>query len=445
MKKYKKIVILDSVILYPEHRYRLEQLAEEIVEYNTCNTEEEVLERVEGADCIISCWVDVTNRVIDANPQLKTIAFWTHAYEHRIDKKYAEAKGIYVPCIPDYGTDSVAELAFIGMLNINERLANESVRQIDEQITMELSNAIRNFPKNVKDNLTGHWIHEYVKTGNLKITEPNEFKEETIKGLTVGLMLSQSHLDNELIRILRKGFGLNVIHCCCDITYTMEASFRPVDDLLRESNLIIYDSNMLDEQTLERIHRGDYLSVIDVSKVVCKGISLKGKTLGIVGLGRIGTRVAQIAVEGFGMKVIYYSRTRKPIIEEKFGIEYRELESVLSNVDYLTFHLPHVGAEDFITNEMIECIPKGTKVINVSVGNIIADQDYFLSRFNEDDLFGYLDVYRTLPPRSALRARRENLISTFRLGWRTKTTIGLKTHKLITKLGLENPNVMLDH
>ena len=97
MKKYKKIVILDSVILYPEHRYRLNQLADEITEYNTCNTEEEVLERVKGADCVISCWVDITNRVIDENPQIKTIAFWTHAYEHRIDKKYAESHGIYVP------------------------------------------------------------------------------------------------------------------------------------------------------------------------------------------------------------------------------------------------------------------------------------------------------------------------------------------------------------
>ena len=94
MKHYGKIVILDSVILYPEHRYRLEQMADEIVEYNTCTSEEEVLERVKGADCIISCWVDISNRVIDENPQIKTIAFWTHAYEHRIDKAYAEAHGI---------------------------------------------------------------------------------------------------------------------------------------------------------------------------------------------------------------------------------------------------------------------------------------------------------------------------------------------------------------
>ena len=52
---------------------------------------------------------------------LETVAFWTHAYEHRINKEYAISKGIYVPCIPDYGTDSVAELAFIGLLHLYEK------------------------------------------------------------------------------------------------------------------------------------------------------------------------------------------------------------------------------------------------------------------------------------------------------------------------------------
>ena len=73
------------------------------------------------------------------------------------------------------------------------------------------------------------------------------------------------------------------------------------------------------------------------------------------------------------------------------------------------------------------------------------DQDYFLSRFAKDDLDGYIDVYKTMPPRPELRARKEQLISTFRLGWRTKSTVGLKTHKLITKLGLDNPDVKKDH
>lgn len=445
MKKYKKIVILDSVILYPEHRYRLKLLADEIVEYNTCYSEEEVLEKVKGADCVISCWVDISNRVIDENPQIKTIAFWTHAYEHRIDKAYAESHGIYVPCIPDYGTDSVAELAIIGMLNVNARKKTATPRVLDEELVMRIANAIRNFDKNVKDNLTGHWIHEYVKTGNLKITDPSYFKEETMKGMTVGLMLSQDSLNNELVRILAQGFKINVIHCCCDITYTLDASFRPVDNLLVESNVLVYDSLLISDDTKKKIQSNNYIDAIDIQDITCSGVSLKGKKLGIIGMGRIGSRVAQIAVQGFGMRVQYYSRTRKPELEEQYGIQYAEIDQVLSNSDYVSFHLPHVGAEDSITKEMMEMIPAGTTVINVSVGNIMKDQDYFLSRFEEGDLEGYIDVYKTMPPRPELRARKEFLISTFRLGWRTKSTVGLKTHKLITKLGLDNPDVKKDH
>src|SRR3989338_143449 len=123
-RMYNKIVVLDSVIFYPEHKARLNKIAEEVVEYNTCKTEKDVLERVKGADCIISCWVNIPNRVIDENPQLKTIAFWTHAYEHRIDKDYALKHDIFIPSIPDYGTDSVAELAFISLLQLYRKEFN---------------------------------------------------------------------------------------------------------------------------------------------------------------------------------------------------------------------------------------------------------------------------------------------------------------------------------
>ena len=113
---------------------------------------------------------------------------------------------------------------------------------------------------------------------------------------------------------------------------------------------------------------------------------------------------------------------------------FEPLERILTESDIITFHLPHIGAEKFITEKMIEVIPMGTTVINVSVGNIFQNQAHFLSRFKENDLNGYIDVYETLPPREELRDRKKHLIATYRLGWRTKSTIGLKTHKLITKL-----------
>ena len=118
-KLYRKIVVLDSVIFFPEHRKRLEAIADE-VEYNTCDSEDEVSQRCQGADCIISCWVDIPHRIIEENPQLRTVAFWTHDYEHRIDAPFARSHGIHVPAIPDYGTDSVAELVFNALLNMFE-------------------------------------------------------------------------------------------------------------------------------------------------------------------------------------------------------------------------------------------------------------------------------------------------------------------------------------
>ncbi len=439
-KKYKKVVVLDSVIFYPEHRDRLNEIAEEVVEYNTCETEKEVLERVKGADCIISCWVDIPNKVIDENPQLKTIAFWTHAYEHRINKDYALKHNIHVPSIPDYGTDSVAELAFISLLQLyknNENALNLTLtnnpRHLQEEIMAKVTDDVRKFNKNWRDNLRGSWVHEYVKTGKLKITSPDEFKEETLKGLTVGLLVNDN-LKEDLFKIASRGFRMNAIYSLSDLQHALDIAYRPIDNLLRESRVIIYNSRSVNEEIKNKIRQGNYLSIVDVAKIIPTGETLMNKKIGIIGLGHIGGRVAQIAREGFNMNVSYYSTNKNPNFEERYSLKFKPLEKILTESDIITFHLPHVGAEKFITNEMIDMIPKKTTVVNVSVGSIFQDQAYFLSRFKKDDLNGYVDVYDTLPPREELKERKKFLIATYRLGWRTRSTIGLKTHKLITRL-----------
>ncbi len=440
LKKYKKIVILDSVIFYPEHRNRLNEIATEVVEYNTCKTKEEILKRVKGADCIISCWVDIPNKVIDENPQLKTIAFWTHAYEYRIDKDYARKHNIYIPSIPDYGTDSVAELVFIGLLQLYKNSRNALVlkelnrsRNLQEEIMAKVTDDIRKFNKNWKDNLRGSWTHEYVKAGKLRITSPNEFKEETLKGLTIGL-LANKNLKEDLFKIAQQGFHMNTIYSLDDLQYSLNIAYRPIDNFLKESQIIIYDSKLVGEEIKNKISQGDYLSVIDVTKILPMGESLINKKIGIIGLGRIGGRVAQIAKDGFDMNISYYSINRNLDLEKQYSLQFKPLEKILTESDIITFHLPHIGAEKFITNKMIDMIPKKTTVVNVSVGSIFQNQSYFLNRFKKDDLNGYIDVYETLPPRKELQARKKYLLSTYRLGWRTRSTIGLKTHKLITRL-----------
>jgi lactate dehydrogenase-like 2-hydroxyacid dehydrogenase len=314
-------IALDSVIFYPEHRDRLAKIAEEVVEYNTCKNEEEVLERVKGADCIISCWVNIPNKVIDENPQLKTIAFWTHAFEHRIDKDYALKHNLYVPSIPDYGTDSVAELVYIGLLQLyknNENilgLTKNNTRSLQEEIMAKVTDDVRKFNKNWRDNLRGSWTHEYIKSGKLKIISPDEFEEETLKGLTVGLLVNDD-LKEDLFKIASHGFHMNAIYSLNDLQHALNISYRPIDNLLKESHIIIYDSRMVADEIKNKIGQGHYLSVVDISEIIPIGESLMHKKIGIIGLGRIGGRVGQIARDGFDMNVSYYSRTPKPDLEK---------------------------------------------------------------------------------------------------------------------------------
>lgn len=65
---------------------------------------------------------------------------------------------------------------------------------------------------------------------------------------------------------------------------------------------------------------------------------LTGQTLGIIGMGTLGTMLAKTA-QSFGMKVYYYSRTRKPAVEDS-GVKYLELDELLARVDILSTHLP---------------------------------------------------------------------------------------------------------
>jgi lactate dehydrogenase-like 2-hydroxyacid dehydrogenase len=433
-KLYRKVVVLDSVIFFPEHRKRLEAIADEIVEYNTCTSEDEVSQRCKGADCIISCWVDIPHRIIEENPQLRTIAFWTHDYEHRIDAKFAREHGIQVPAIPDYGTDSVAELVFIGLLNrFGQHRGPSAGRHMSESVAAAIGDDVRLFSKNVKDTLGGRWLHEYIKTGERRLTHPDEIPEETLKGLTVGI-LDKNALDSALVEMLTDGFHMNLIYSLCDQPHTLDVAFRPVDQVLTESQVLIYDDRTLPAEHRQAVGARSYLSKVDMATVEPVRRPLRGLTLGIVGMGRIGSRVAQIGRQGFGMDVQYFSRTPKHDLDRSIGLRQATLDEVLTTSDIVSFHLPHHGSENFVSTEVVRRIPDGTTVVNASVGNVIEDESLFLKRFGVGELEGYVDVYKTLPPRAELRTLRDSLTATYRLGWRTKSTVGLKTHKLLSKI-----------
>lgn len=103
-------------------------------------------------------------------------------------------------------------------------------------------------------------------------------------------------------------------------------------------------------------------------------IELAGKTMGIVGLGKIGQAVAKIA-QAFGMKVLAYDSV---IIEqlESDNLKYAGLEELLSNSDVISLHCPlFAGTEGIINKDSIASMKDGVIIINTSRGPLIVEQD----------------------------------------------------------------------
>ena len=102
------------------------------------------------------------------------------------------------------------------------------------------------------------------------------------------------------------------------------------------------------------------------------GTDVYGKTLGLIGLGLIGTAVAKRA-KGFDMDILYHSRTRKPDVEESFGLRWApDLDELLSSSDYVSVHVP-LGPETqgFIGSKEIQKMNKDAFLINTSRGGTV--------------------------------------------------------------------------
>ncbi|MCD6480356.1 D-glycerate dehydrogenase, partial [Candidatus Bathyarchaeota archaeon] len=150
---------------------------------------------------------------------------------------------------------------------------------------------------------------------------------------------------------------------------------------------------------------------------------LEGKTLGIIGLGRIGSEVARRA-QGFGVKVIYHDMVRKPELEEAYGAEYVSLKELLTKADIVSIHVPLLpSTERLIGEEELQMMKPTAILINTSRGKVI-DQKALVKALKEGWIAGAaLDVYEEEPiPLDDPLLRLENVILTPHIGSATRET-----------------------
>jgi D-3-phosphoglycerate dehydrogenase len=106
-----------------------------------------------------------------------------------------------------------------------------------------------------------------------------------------------------------------------------------------------------------------------------EGVEVHGKTLGVVGLGKIGALVAQRALS-FGMRLVAYD----PYISEErarhMGVELMDLDSLLAQSDFITIHLPkNKETTNLLNAESLKKTKKGVRIINVARGGIVNEAD----------------------------------------------------------------------
>ncbi|MFN3648822.1 MAG: 2-hydroxyacid dehydrogenase [Armatimonadota bacterium] len=128
------------------------------------------------------------------------------------------------------------------------------------------------------------------------------------------------------------------------------------------------------------------------------GQEVSGATLGIVGMGRIGAAVARRA-QGFGMRVLYHSRTRKPELEFSLGCEYSSLDRLLAESDFVSLHCAMTPETRHLINaERLRQMKRTAILVNTGRGGLV-DQAALLEAITSGTIAGAgLDVTDPEPP-----------------------------------------------
>ena len=142
------------------------------------------------------------------------------------------------------------------------------------------------------------------------------------------------------------------------------------------------------------------------------GKQLWQQTIGIVGLGRIGSYVARIST-GFRMRIIYYDIKRNSEFESSFNASFKELPELLKEADIVSIHVPlSEETKHLIGSEQLSLMKKDAILVNTSRGSVV-DEAALVKALSEKKIYGAgLDVFENEPRLSPGLTELDNVILT---------------------------------
>lgn len=170
-------------------------------------------------------------------------------------------------------------------------------------------------------------------------------------------------------------------------------------------------------------------------KAYGKGVELGGKTLGVIGYGRIGQALGRMA-QGLGMNVVAYDIFHVEGIECE-TMHYVTMDELLAQSDFISLHTPAIDGKPLINRENIAKMKDGVIFVNTSRGNNV-DEEALLEGLNSGKIRGAgLDVYAEEPAKNEALLNHPNVSCTPHIGAATKEAqkrIGMEIVSIIDNL-----------
>ena len=165
------------------------------------------------------------------------------------------------------------------------------------------------------------------------------------------------------------------------------------------------------------------------------GFDLQGKTLGIIGLGRIGRTLAKRA-SAFDMKINYHNRKRvSKTLEKTLGVKFASFEKIITESDIISIHVPHTKETEHMFNADVFRKMKNTAfLINTSRGKVVNEKDLITALKKKTIAGAGLDVFETEPiEKDSKLLRLENCLITPHIGSST-----IETRKKMAEITMKN-------
>jgi len=269
-----------------------------------------------------------------------------------------------------------------------------------------------------------------IHTGKIPI--PQNTLKSKIKNLDGLICFPYDKINKEVLQSAKKlkvisTFSVGYDHIDLDFAKENKIRVGYTPEVLTDATADMAFGLLLD--SLRRISEGDRIIRKGKWKQIYGahdyvGFDLQDKTLGIMGLGRIGKTLAKRA-KAFDMKIIYHNRNKISRDEErKLGVKYAKFDKLITQSDIISIHVPHTKETNQIFNmKILKKMKKTAFLINTSRGKVVNEKDLVTALKQKIIAGAGIDVFETEPiKKNHPFMKLENLVMSPHVGSSTKET-----------------------